>query len=175
MEKINKRSRVQGLDLLLADPRFQVVDAATRKRLIELLSIREFPAQPFDAVMSASPIDGLTVYNVETFARSLRLVQMKMTKKSIRNRALNGFLFTVSADEYAVAEALDYRYLFAFIVLNDDNDYERPFCELLTLAEINDRTVSKRFRYNVDSKNDYVGTPKKELPWQIEAELGEIE
>ena len=69
---------------------------------------------------------------------------MKTTRKPIRNEALSGFFFGATQREYDMAAALGDQYLFAFVVLNSENDYERPFAVLLSLEEVEARTRTKR-------------------------------
>ena len=52
---------------------------------------------------------------------TLRLIEMKTTKKAIQNASLHGFFFGATEREYDMARALGDRYLFAFIVFE--------FCE----------------------------------------------
>lgn len=49
-----------------------------------------------------------------------------------------------------MAPALGDRYLFAFIVLNEANDYGRPFAVLLTLDEVQRRTRIQRVQFQVN-------------------------
>ena len=53
-----------------------------------------------------------------------------------------------------MAAALGDRYLFAFVVLNSVNDYERPFAVLLSLEEVEARTRSKRVQFQVNFRSD---------------------
>ena len=52
-----------------------------------------FGTQTFDAVVTDSPVEPLHPGNVEKHFASLRLVEMKTTRKPIRNEALSGFFF----------------------------------------------------------------------------------
>jgi hypothetical protein len=88
--------------------------------------------------------------NVGQYFDDIKLVEMKSTRKPIRNAGLSGFFFGATEREYAMAEHLGDRYLIAFIVLNDDNDYGSPFAVLLTLGEVKLRTRSQRVQYQVN-------------------------
>jgi hypothetical protein len=158
----NKRTEKAGLRLLLADPRFQVVDLATKRRILELVGRSGmFGTQTFDVVMTPEPVPQITRENVDVFFPQLRLVEMKTTRKRVRNASLEGFFFGATEREYEMARALGDRFLFAFIVLNDTNDYGRPFAVLLTLDEVQRRTRVQRVQYQVNFHSDLaaVGGP----------------
>lgn len=156
----NRRVENAGLRLLLLDPRFQAPDLQTKRRIVSLLPVvGEFGVQTFDAVMTPEPYEHLTEENVERVMPSLRLVEMKTTKKPIRDEALNGFFFGATEREYAMAKALGDKYLFAFVVLNENNAYGRQFFVLLTLEQIERRTRAKRIQYQVNFRSDIVPDP----------------
>lgn len=151
----NKGTENSGLALLLTDRRFQGVDLLTKRRILELINIPgAFGTQTFDAVLTDAPVETLHPENAEEHFSTLRLVEMKTTRKPIRNAALSGFFFGVTEREYAMAAALGERYLFAFVVLNSENDYERPFAVLLSLEEVEARTRSKRVQFQVNFRSD---------------------
>lgn len=130
----------------LGDPRFQVVDLRTKRRILQLIGKPgSFGTQTFDAVMTPEPVPQITLENVDVHFPTLRLVEMKTTRKKVRNERLEGFFFGATEREYEMARTLGDRYLFAFIVLNDANDYGRPFAVLLTLDEVQRRTGVQRF------------------------------
>ena len=104
--------------------------------------------------MSPSPLPPITAESVETVFPLLRLVEMKVTKKSIRNEALNGFFFGATERERAMTTKLGEKYLFAFVVLTDANDYRAPFAVLLTLEELELRTRPWRVQYQVNFRTD---------------------
>ena len=79
---------------------------------------------------------------------------MKTTRKPITSAELRNFFFGATEREYAMATALGDRYLFAFIVLNDANEYGRPFAALLSLAEVEHRTRARRIQYQVNFRSD---------------------
>jgi hypothetical protein len=154
--RTNKGTENQGLALLLTDRRFQRVDLATKRRILELVGkTGSFSAQTFDAVMTPAFAAPITADNVEQHFAELRLVEMKTTRKSIRNESLNGFFFGATEREYEMARALGSRYLFAFVVLNSDNDYGRPFAVLLTADQVEQRTRSRRVQYQVNFRTDF--------------------
>lgn len=156
----NRRLENSGLALLLGDPRFQAPDHATKLRILEALPVRgNFGVQTFDAVMSRVPIEPLTPATIDRHVDRLRLVEMKTTRKPIRDQALNGFFFGATEREYEMARALGDRYLFAFVVLNSDNLFGQPFFVLLTLDEVEHRTRSKRIQFQVNFRNDIVLDP----------------
>ena len=55
-----------------------------------------------------------------------------------------------------MARALGDRYLFAFVVLNENNVFERPFAVLLPLEEVERRTREWRVQYQVSFRTDTV-------------------
>ena len=156
----NRRVENAGLRLLLMDPRFQAPDLQTKRRIVSLLPVAgEFGVQTFDPVMTSEPNEPISAENVEGVMGDLRLVEMKTTKKPIRDEALNGFFFGATEREYAMAKALGDKYLFAFVVLNEKNTYGRRFFVLLTLDQIERRTRAKRIQYQVNFRSDIVPDP----------------
>lgn len=153
--KSNKGTEKEGLGLLLTDPRFQVPNLATKRRILELIGKTEaFGTQTFDAVMTPEPLPPVTAENVDGLFPTLRLIEMKTTRKAIQNSALHGFFFGATEREYDMARTLGDRYLFAFIVLNSGNEYGRPFAVLLTLGEVERRTQKRRIQYQVNFRSD---------------------
>lgn len=58
-----------------------------------------------------------------------------------------------------MAKELGSKYLFAFIVLNDENDYGAPFAVLLPLEDVELRTRAKRIQYQVNFRSDIEAEP----------------
>lgn len=151
----NKGTEKVGLSLLLTDARFQRIDLAAKRRILALIGKTDaFGIQTFDAVMTPEPADPITVDNVESAFPSLRLIEMKTTRKAIQNESLNGFFFGATEREYEMARTLGDRYMFAFVVLSSANEYGRPFAVLLTLDEVERRTRQKRIQYQVNFQSD---------------------
>lgn len=151
----NRRTEKSGLGILLRDPRFQLVDTSTKRRIIELIGVSAtFGIQTFDLVMTPRPCPPIGVANVDAFFPDLTMVEMKVTKKPIRNEALNGFFFGATEREKAMATALGEKYRFAFVVLSDDNEHRRPFAVLLGLTELERRTRPWRVQYQVNFRTD---------------------
>lgn len=148
-------TEIDGLSVLLQDERMQALDLSTKKRILELLMVSgAFKPQTFDAVMTTAPSPPLTVENVEGYLESLTLVEMKTTRAPIRNAALNSFFFGATDNEFQMAKALKSRYVFAFVVINDQNDYGRPFFVLLTLEQLQARTRTSRIQYQINFRSD---------------------
>jgi hypothetical protein len=148
-------TEIDGLSVLLEDKRMQVLDLSTKKRILELLMVSgAFKPQTFDAVMTEAPAPPLTVSNVEGYLESLTLVEMKTTRAAIRNAALNSFFFGATDNEFQMAKALKSNYVFAFVVINDNNDYGRPFFVLLTLEQLQARTRTSRIQYQINFRSD---------------------
>jgi hypothetical protein len=153
--RTNKRTENSGLAFLLADRRIQRVDTPTKRRILDLIGVTgAFGTQTFDAVMTNDIQSPITVANVDQVLPQLRLIEMKTTRKPIRNSHLNGFFFGATEREYEMAKAMGDRYLFAFVVLNSQNDYGRPFAVLLPLEEVERRTRSRRTQFQVNFRND---------------------
>jgi hypothetical protein len=152
---INKKTEKEGISLLLRDPRFQLVDLPTKRKILELIGTTgTFGIQTFDLVMTPEPAPAITVENVEQAFPTLTLIEMKTTKGAVSDQALRGFFFGATEREYAMARALGDRYCFAFVVLNDNNVFARPFAALLTLDEVEARTRQKRVQYQVNFRTD---------------------
>jgi len=144
-----------GLDVLLEDPRMQAVSLATKKRILELLQVAgAFKTSSFDAVMTTSPVEPLTETNVADHINQLKLVEMKTTRAAIANASLNRFFFGATDSEFVVARALKERYVFAFVVLNDVNEYERHFFVLLTYEQLQARVRTSRVQYQINFRSD---------------------
>jgi hypothetical protein len=151
----NRRKENRALRLLTRDLRFQVVSTPIKRRIIELLPVAgEWGIQTFDAVMTPEPRPPITLDGIQDQLAAMVLVEMKTTTKSIKNSLLNGFFFGATEREYSMARALGEQYRFAFVVLNNLNDYGRPFCVLLTLAEVERRTRQKRTQYQVNFRTN---------------------
>ena len=158
--KFLKSKRNQGVQrtgraLLLGDPRFQDLSPSTRRAVIDLVGRGQgFGPSSFDLLMKPMGLPEISEHNFREHWSSLRLVEMKTTKKPIRNAALNRLFFGVTQNEIRLAEALGDRLLFAFVVLNEDNDFGRPFARLLTLNELRERTKPWRTQYQVNFRSD---------------------
>lgn len=151
----NRLTEKEGASILLRDARFQAVDVATKRRILELIgTTTEFGIQTFDLVMTPQPVPPISAETVESLFPDLRLVEMKVTKKPIRNEALNGFFFGATERERVMATKLGDRYLFAFVVLASANDYAAPFAVLLSLRELESRTGQWRVQYQVNFRSD---------------------
>jgi hypothetical protein len=161
----NARTQKVGLGLLLGDPRFQEVDLATKRAILEqLVPLGDYGPQSFDCVMTPDPVETLTAENVRPHLATLRLIEMKTTRKPIRNAALNQFFFGATAREFDLAQALGDRFLFAFVVLNTANEFGRPFAVLLTYDQVVERTRTKRVQFQVNFRSDTdPGTSHHEL------------
>lgn len=160
----NRRTENSALSLLLQDRRFQAVDRVTKLQIVDALPVKgEWGVQTFDAVMTPEPTEAINVMNVRSHLDDLRLVEMKSTRKPVKDSNLNGFFFGATEREYAMAAALGDRYLFAFIVLNSENVYGRPFTVLLTLDQVVSRTRAKRTQFQVNFRTQMDGEPVTEL------------
>lgn len=157
----NSLTEKLGLSVLLSDRRFQWVDLPTKRRILLLiaeagLGSGMFGHQTFDAIMTPIPRPPVTADNVDQYFDELTLVEMKTTRKPIKGAALNGFFFGATERERAMARALGDRYRFAFVVLNENNEFGRPFAVLLPLDEVERRTREWRVQYQVSFRSDIV-------------------
>lgn len=129
----------------------QAVDVLTKKRILKLLDVAgAFKPQTFDAIVTERAAEPLTAQNVELHLPGLRLVEMKTTKKAIPDSSLSGFFFGATESEFQVARALKERYLFAFVVINNNNVYGRPFFVLLTYEQMQARIRTSRIQYQIN-------------------------
>lgn len=153
--RANRRVEKEGLALLVSDPRFQVADLPTRRRVLELLPVQgEFGVRTFDAIMTPAPRPPITSENLDSYFDEIRLVEMKATLDPIPDASLRGFFFGATKREYDMARVLGDKYLFAFVVLSDENIHGRPFAVLLTLPEVEERTAKARVQYQVNFKSN---------------------
>ena len=159
----SKRNRVvekAGLnDVLLKDQRFQAPDLETKKAILIALGLTDSKAygpQSFDAIMTNKSVGVINTKNITDNIGQIVLVEMKTTKKPIKDSSLAGFFFGATQREYDLAAKLGDKFRFAFVILSSDNIYNKPFAVLLTLQELELRTRSKRIQYQVNlwSKNE---------------------
>jgi hypothetical protein len=163
----SKRNRVvekAGLqDVLLKDPRFQAPSTETKKALLMALGLGDtklYGPQSFDAIMLPQATELIDQTTLPRYLEQIVLVEMKTTKKPIKDAALAGFFFGATQREYDLAAKLGDKFRFAFVVLNSANAYGKPFAVLLTLPELEHRTRSKRVQYQVNLWNakDAIGS-----------------
>jgi len=160
----NKKTENVGLSFLQQDPRIQVISTLAKQAALDALGLEgSFGPQTFDAVMTATPVEPLGVDNVGTYVHELSLLEMKTTKKPIRNANLNGFFFGATEREYELATHLGDRYRFAFVVLSNDNDYGQFFAVLIPLREVARRTRARRVQYQVNFKTDTADLSEERL------------
>lgn len=156
--KRNQGTQKAGLSILLRDSRFRKVDLQTRKAIISHVSLdREgsrFGPQSFDLIMAPESIPEITPATVLSHMTDLRLVEMKATKQPIQDASLNKFFFGLTKREAELAEHLGHQFLFAFVVLNSNNVFGRPFARLLTLTELRERTNPWRTQFQVNFRSD---------------------
>ena len=148
--------------VLGAEPRFQKPDRLTKMAILGLLSLPkdgEWTHQTFDLVLTPSGTPTLTADNVADYIDELFLIEVKATRKAIRNVALNGFFFGTTDRQYQLARAAQGRYRYAFVVDNVDNDYGARFYVLLTVEQVDARTKSKRLQFQVSFRNDMEPEP----------------
>ena len=160
----NRGTENEGLIFLQREPRIQVVTTEIKRLILEELELEgPFGPQTFDAVMTPEPAMPITAETISDHASDLVLLEMKTTKKSIKNELLNGFFFGATEREYELAIVLGDRYRFAFVVLNTSNDYGQFFAVLLPLREVARRTRAKRVQYQVNFRSDMVDLPDLRL------------
>lgn len=151
----NRKKENRALSLLLQDPRFQAPNRETRQAIIDQLPVSgSFGVQTFDAVLLPTPGPALNPASVSTHISELTLIEMKATTKPIKNGALNGFFFGATQNEFEMASALKDRYQFAFIVLNNLNEFGRPFFVLLTYEQLERRIRQRRTQFQVNLRTD---------------------
>jgi hypothetical protein len=156
----SKRNRIvekAGLkDVLLKDKRFQVPKTETKKAILKALGLGDtklYGPQSFDAIMLPQETEPIDESTLPRYLEQIVLVEMKTTKKPIKDAGLAGFFFGATQREYDLAAKLGEKFRFAFVVLNPDNTYGKPFAVLLTLQELELRTRAKRIQYQVNLWN----------------------
>jgi hypothetical protein len=156
----SKRNRVvekAGLhDVLLKDLRFQAPTTETKKAILKALGLGDtkfYGPQSFDAIMLPQPTEVIDETTLPRHLEQIVLVEMKTTKKPIKDAGLAGFFFGATQREYDLAAKLGEKFRFAFVVLNTANAYGKPFAVLLTLQELEHRTRAKRIQYQVNLWN----------------------
>ena len=156
----SKRNRIvekAGLqDVLLKDLRFQAPTTETKKAILKGLGLGDtklYGPQSFDAIMLPQPTEPIDGSTLPRYLDQIILVEMKTTKKPIKDAGLAGFFFGATQREYDLAAKLGDRFHFAFVVLNSANIYGKPFAVLLTLSELEHRTRTKRIQYQVNLWN----------------------
>jgi hypothetical protein len=153
---LNQGTERKATDLVLDDKRFQKPTSALKSRILNGIhpDIGDWSQKTFDLIMTSTACDPVTEANVATLLDDICVVEVKTTRKPIRNKALNNFFFGSTERQYQLARALGGRHRNAFAVLNSDNDYGRPFFVLLTLDQVEQKTRTKRLQYQVNFRSD---------------------
>lgn len=150
--KLNNAKEDTALRIILdSSPRFQRPDSKTRKRILELLAVSDHSSRAFDLIETETPLPPITVANAAEHLESIRLVEVKATKKAIEDENLHGFFFGATDNEYRLAAALGDRFRFAFVVLAPRS--RPPFFVLLSLKDVEARTRTKRIQYQVNLRS----------------------
>src|SRR6478672_5698984 len=85
----NKKTENIGLSFLQRDPRIQVISTVAKQAALDALGVEgSFGPQTFDAVMTPEPVEPLSLDNVADHVEALTLLEMKTTKKPIKNANL---------------------------------------------------------------------------------------
>ena len=153
---LNQGTERTAHGFVLDDKRFQKPTSRMKVKILAALhpAAGDWSQQTFDLVMTSTACDPITEENVEILLHDIRVVEVKATRKAIRNTALNGFFFGSTDRQYLLARALGDQHRYAFVVMNNDNDYGRPFFVLLTLEQVEQKTRSKRLQYQVNFRSD---------------------
>ena len=155
--KRNRTVEKAGLhDVLLKDKRFQAPTTETKKAILMALGLGDtklYGPQSFDAIMLPQATELIDESTLPRHLEQIVLVEMKTTKKPIKDAGLAGFFFGATQREYDLAAKLGEKFRFAFVVLNTANAYGKPFAVLLTLQELEHRTRAKRIQYQVNLWN----------------------
>jgi hypothetical protein len=160
----NHRLEAWGKDFVLLDRRFQRPDRAVKTEILRLIGLSgNYTGASFDLVMTEQPVPPLTVGNVASLSDDITLIEMKTTAQPIRNKALAGFFFGSSETQYHLSQAAADRIRWAFVVLNDANDYGRPFFTLLTFEQVQAKTRTKRVQFQVNFAGSDMPEPSDEF------------
>lgn len=140
-------------DFILRDPRFQKPAPKVKARILELLGVTgKWSHQTFDLVMTSDPVEPLTLENVARHINDIHLIEVKSTRAAIANCGLSGFFFGSTETQFLLAAAVGERFLYAFVVLSDKNDYGRPYFCLLTSKDVLEKIQAKRVQFQVNFK-----------------------
>ena len=151
---LNQIVETDATEVVLEDKRFQRLDLATKKRLLELLGVMgSWTHRTFDLVMTPAAVERINAANVETLYHDITVIEIKSTRKPIKDQSLSGFFFGATETEYMLADALKDRLRYAFVVLNHKNAFGRPFFVLLTKEQVDQRTRTKRVQFQVNFKS----------------------
>ena len=102
----NRRTENVGLSILLSDQRFQALPSPLKKEVAQRLGIfNDFKTAAFDAVMTPTRVDPIDSFNLDAHIDSLRLVEMKTTRRAIKDAGLADF-FGATDREYRLARLL---------------------------------------------------------------------
>lgn len=151
--KANRAVEDAGLIVLLRDKRFQAPSTELRKSIIRHLGLdgtKDYGHRSFDAIMTPKLGHEVKEDNLSLHIDDIVLVEMKTTEKPIKDANLFGFFFGATEREFKLAEKLGDRYKFAFVVLNDNNIYGKPFAVLLSLEELKPRIRSDRIQRQIN-------------------------
>ncbi|MDP9223111.1 MAG: hypothetical protein M3P18_04515 [Actinomycetota bacterium] len=125
-----------------------------KARIQELLDVKgDWTQKTFDLVMTSQPVQPLTEDNVPKYLEDISVVEVKSTKAAIRSCGLSGFFFGSTERQYLLAAALGDRFRYAFVVLNSNNDYGRPFFCVLSAKDVLEKTQTKRLQFQVNFKS----------------------
>lgn len=167
------RLEKEGHVLLLRDARFQRVDRACKRRILDLLGVdatERYGPRSFDLVMTRVPVEPITIDNVDRHLEALTLVELKTTKKPISDSFLGGFFYGATENEYRLAEFLGDKFVFAFVVINEANEFSSPFAVLRTLRQTEAQTQSRRTQFQVSLRSaDVQPDPKDVVLLEVEA------
>jgi hypothetical protein len=150
--RLNRRTENAGLAVLQQDPRMLVLPIELKRSLLTALGVPDAKPQAFDAVRLPVANTLVTVGDLERELKAIQLVEMKTTRRAVRDEKLAGFFFGVTESEYNLARSLGERYLFAFVVLNSNNRFGSEFFVLLTYDQLQQRVHSQRTQYQVTLK-----------------------
>ena len=113
--------------------------------------------------MTNEPRSPLGVDDVPVVLDDITLIEMKTTAKPIQNVSLAGYFFGTSETQYNLADVAGPRLKWAFVVMNDQNDYGRPFFALLSTGEVRKSTRTRRVQFQVNFKtSDMPGAPSRD-------------
>lgn len=160
----NHRLETWGKDFVLLDRRFQRPERAVKTEILRQLGLAgSFTGASFDLVMTPVPVPAITTETVADHLDGLKLIEMKTTAQPIEDKSLAGFFFGSSETQYELSEAAGDRIRWAFVVLNDQNRYGRPFFVLLTFEQVRDKTRTKRTQYQVNFETRDMPEPGDEF------------
>lgn len=143
----NNRTEKAGIEYLTANTTgYFYVDNATRKRILELLSMPAKYVRAFDMVfIPRFEGQALTEQFIETHIDEITLIELKVTRKYLPENP-KGFFFGATQNEFDFGQLLGEKFRFCFVSLHELGSSH----VLLTIAELEAIIRTRRVQYQIN-------------------------